>query len=332
SKKQILCIVLFLGLISLIIVYVSNPISFTSFPSLNTETETNSCTIVTYKQLDEWFHSTNNNKSRKTITKIIHQSWKTEILRGKQALWSKTWCEQYPKWHYRLWTDVDNDQFVKDKFPWFYLTYQELYPTILKADSVRYLYMLYYGGMYIDLDYESVKSLEHIIFDKQLVFALLNYNFDSLNSIPNSWFASKPKHSLWSYVIFRIMLKWTKIDSEKTGFWNGKAEFYTGPQALFEGLLFYMQYIEQTSDNFNNRLIHSNENRTMSIGDITFLPPNFLNAYDWMTGIGQDYCSSEKYSFNPTKCKELLKPIYGITYWAHSYGHGHENDTNYLRH
>jgi mannosyltransferase OCH1-like enzyme len=95
--------------------------------------------------LDQWFHS----KPWNSIPKIIHQTWKNKTLRERQARWSRTWCDQYTNWRYHLWTDEENDLFVKTKFPWFYPTFQQLSPAILRADSVRYLYMYYYGGLYV---------------------------------------------------------------------------------------------------------------------------------------------------------------------------------------
>jgi mannosyltransferase OCH1-like enzyme len=100
---------------------------------------------VSVDELDEWFHS----KKWNEIPKIIHQTWKTKTLRPQQAHWSQTWCKQYTDWRYHLWTDEENDLFVQKKFPWFYPTYKQLTPAILKADSVRYLYMLHYGGLYV---------------------------------------------------------------------------------------------------------------------------------------------------------------------------------------
>lgn len=103
------------------------------------------CQHVSVEELDQWFHS----KQWNEIPKIIHQTWKNRTLRERQARWSQTWCEQYPNWRYHLWTDEENEQFVQKRFPWFYSTFKQLSPAILRADSVRYLYMYYYGGLYV---------------------------------------------------------------------------------------------------------------------------------------------------------------------------------------
>lgn len=121
--------------------------SINEISSVQTE-HRNSCQHVSVDELDEWFESNDWNE----IPKIIHQTWKNKTLRERQARWSQTWCDQYPYWRYHLWTDEENDRFVKKRFPWFYPTFLQLSPAILRADSVRYLYMYYYGGLYVSDD------------------------------------------------------------------------------------------------------------------------------------------------------------------------------------
>lgn len=144
-KLLLLSVCLILGFIIITLTIktsssLENPIS-----TLKTSLPSNSCKPISVEELDQWFHS----KQWNEIPKLIHQTWKTNNLRERQARWSQTWCEQYTDWYYRLWTDDENDLFVQTRFPWFYPTYRKLSPAILKVDSVRYLYMLYYGGLYV---------------------------------------------------------------------------------------------------------------------------------------------------------------------------------------
>ncbi len=156
-----------------------------------------------------------------------------------------------------------------------------------------------------------------------------------MNSVPNSWMMSRPNHPLWTYILHRIMLLWSRAtEKERKEFWNGKAEFFTGPQSLFEGLMFYLHSLTYTDQSLD-QLFGNRQNQTsdaiFEVANITFLGPKLMNAFDWMNGVGADVCSAERSTFDETKCKETVKPIYGVTYWSHSYGHGHENDANYLR-
>jgi hypothetical protein len=130
------------------------------------------------------------------------------------------------------------------------------------------------------------------------------------------------------------MLLWSRIsDKEQREFWNGKAEFFTGPQSLFEGLMFYLESNKRIYRSLNDLFVEQGNQTSDSIfnvEDITFLGPRLMNAFDWMTGIGVDVCSAERVTFDEQACKALLKPIYAITYWSHTYGHGHEKDASYL--
>ncbi len=167
-----------------------------------------------------------------------------------------------------------------------------------------------------------------------MVLSLINYAFESMNSVPNSWMASRPNHPLWTYILHRIMILWSRVsDKERNEYWNGKAEFFTGPQSLYEGLMFYLhanQYTDQSLDKLFGDQENQTSNSIFEVANITFLGPKLINAYDWMNGIGADVCSAERSTFNEIECQNIVKPIYAITYWSHSYGHGHDNDTNYL--
>lgn len=46
----------------------------------------------------------------------------------------------------RFWTDAENRELVAKYYPWFLDTYDFLPHPIMKADSVRLLYMHLYGG------------------------------------------------------------------------------------------------------------------------------------------------------------------------------------------
>ena len=47
------------------------------------------------------------------IPKIIHQTWKTDIPPSKWIPFIEKVKKLNPEWEYILWTDADNDEFVK---------------------------------------------------------------------------------------------------------------------------------------------------------------------------------------------------------------------------
>jgi len=109
--------------------------------------------------------------------------------------------ELNPDWKYQLWTDDDNDAFVKEHFPDFYPVFKGFSREIMRADVIRYLIMYKLGGVYLDLDYEVLAPFN--FGDHQLV---LPYNRsidfgDVQNEIGNCFFASEPGHPFWADVI-----------------------------------------------------------------------------------------------------------------------------------
>lgn len=78
------------------------------------------------------------------FVKIIHQSWKTNVIPEKFTDWSDSWREKHPSsegWIHVIWSDEDNLRLVEE----FYSEWLELYlgfPTgIHRADFSRNLYM-----------------------------------------------------------------------------------------------------------------------------------------------------------------------------------------------
>jgi len=66
----------------------------------------------------------------------------------------------HPEWRYLLWTDEDNDRFVKERFPSFLNTFRGYPKAIMRADAIRYLLLYQLGGLYLDLDYEMLSPFD----------------------------------------------------------------------------------------------------------------------------------------------------------------------------
>ena len=156
TRRNISAILLVIFGLVLIVSFISHSSSVQNqFDTLNLSVSSSQCKHVSVAELDQWFQS----KKWNEIPKIIHQTWKNKTLRQRQTRWSQTWCDQYTDWRYHLWTDDENDEFVRTKFPWFYPTFRQLSPVILRADSVRYLYMLHYGGLYVSFEEKTTTLL-----------------------------------------------------------------------------------------------------------------------------------------------------------------------------
>jgi Glycosyltransferase sugar-binding region containing DXD motif len=93
------------------------------------------------------------------IPPVLHQTWKSDVLPEPLARFQARWRTLHPDFEYRLWTDEQNDAFVRDEFPEWYRLYRSFAREIYRADMVRCLYLLRFGGVYIDLDVEPLRAL-----------------------------------------------------------------------------------------------------------------------------------------------------------------------------
>ena len=82
------------------------------------------------------------------ITRLLHQSWKTAQLPERFASWSHSWCACFPDWTHVLWSDADNERFVREHYAWFLPRYRSFRRHIYRVDVVRYLYLHHFGGLY----------------------------------------------------------------------------------------------------------------------------------------------------------------------------------------
>lgn len=139
------------------------------------------------------------------IPRIIHQSWKNESLPNQFKVWSETWKTFNPSYKYMLWTDASNRKLIQDHFPWFLSYFDSFEHNIARADAARYFYMYKYGGIYADLDVESVGSLDTVLRDVELALCRMDSSKDGKNKehmIPNAWMASKPGITLYFFLKF----------------------------------------------------------------------------------------------------------------------------------
>jgi mannosyltransferase OCH1-like enzyme len=61
---------------------------------------------------------------------------------------------------HQTWKDADNEALVREEYPDFWPVYRALPFGIQRVDAVRYLILLRFGGLYADLDAESLQPFD----------------------------------------------------------------------------------------------------------------------------------------------------------------------------
>ncbi|MEM7061700.1 MAG: glycosyltransferase [Cyanobacteria bacterium P01_B01_bin.77] len=163
--------------------------------------------------------------------KIIHQTWKIDTIPEKYAAFVDSIKRNNPDYDYRLWTDRDNRQLIQDQYPWFLSTYDSYTHGIERVDAVRYFILYTYGGVYIDLDMECLRSIDNLFQTGELFFSLEAGPLISNKVVSNAFMAADQGHPFFHYIM-------THLDSFRTQDITFSDVFKnTGPDMVTQQLL-----------------------------------------------------------------------------------------------
>jgi len=145
-----------------------------------------------------------------SIPRIIHQTWKTSRVPEAFRAFQREWQTLHPGYEYRLWTDEDNAAFVEREFPEHVPLYRSFTREIFRADLVRYLYLQKFGGIYVDLDVEPLRSVDCLLAGAEqawlgaepAVHARRLFQRDRVTC--NAVMASVPGHPFWACMLDEI--------------------------------------------------------------------------------------------------------------------------------
>lgn len=145
------------------------------------------------------------------IPKIIHQVWegRTEpCMPTRLQILARTWREQNPDWEYHLWNGEEMDELVEKHFPEYLSMYRSFPYNVQRWDTIRYMILYVYGGVYTDLDTECFKPIEPLLEDVMIGFGEEppEHNFNSSMStlIGNAFMVSEPRCGGWIDILKEI--------------------------------------------------------------------------------------------------------------------------------
>jgi len=159
------------------------------------------------------------------IPKILHQVWLGGQFPDQYKRLRDTWLNKNPDWEYKLWTDADVENFKLENIDKF-LKVNNLGS---KSDIFRYEILYRYGGLYIDTDFECLKSFNDLLY---LDFFTGTGHVD-IPEVFNGLIACKPGHKL-----IRRLIDDVKVSPDKD---YDQIMALTGPKYFSERLFEYIQ-------------------------------------------------------------------------------------------
>jgi mannosyltransferase OCH1-like enzyme len=94
------------------------------------------------------------------MPKKIHQVWLGSPIPTQFKKWGETWKRLNPTWEYKLWTDRDIDSLGGLNR----ILYDSRSNYGIKSDVVRYYILNQFGGIYVDTDFECIKSFDSLTY------------------------------------------------------------------------------------------------------------------------------------------------------------------------
>ena len=151
------------------------------------------------------------------IPKIIHQTWKdfdppADIYFPE---WLESWKKDYPDWEHLLWSDQANESLIMDEYPEFYGVYQSLNKGVERSDLARILYMHKFGGVYVDLDFVSLRPLDPVL-NALPAHIIVGEMAKQEQPVPNAFLASPKGDEFWLRVAIDGMVDFRENDVDKT--------------------------------------------------------------------------------------------------------------------
>lgn len=96
------------------------------------------------------------------VPPIIHHILIGNIDLNKRPTWitARQACiEWHPNYEFKFWDDSLAEKLIQDVYPWFLPTWKSYQYPIQRADSLRYLVLYHYGGIFLDMDLHCRRSL-----------------------------------------------------------------------------------------------------------------------------------------------------------------------------
>lgn len=151
------------------------------------------------------------------IPKIIHQVWegRTEPSMPKRLqILSESWKEENPNWEYHLWNGEEMDRLVETHFPKYLSLYKNFPHNVQRWDSIRYMILYQYGGVYADLDSECFRPIDPLMENVNIGFGEEPpFHDGSMIRIGNAFMASEQGHPGWLAILEEISQNYSEKSS-----------------------------------------------------------------------------------------------------------------------
>jgi mannosyltransferase OCH1-like enzyme len=176
------------------------------------------------------------------IPKIFHRIWLGgNPMPEEFEYYGETWIKNHPDWQMKLWTEDNIPPLMNQK------EFDNEQSMAGKADILRFELLNYYGGVYIDTDFECYKNIEPLIKDLDCFMASEHEGTISIGII-----GAVPKHPIIQKIIEALPGSIRKNKHQTLNIKSGPA-FVTKLLKVNELTVFSEKYFYPTKFPFNQK-------------------------------------------------------------------------------
>lgn len=138
------------------------------------------------------------------IPRIIHQIWTNANDTPPPAIIAElcdTWRENHPGCEHRMWNRISLEQFIAEHHPQALPLLQGYPYDIQRIDVLKYFILHHYGGVYVDVDVENIKSVFKLFREHD---CYLSYDDDTTSIIGNCFIACQPGSTFMAWVLSQL--------------------------------------------------------------------------------------------------------------------------------
>lgn len=190
------------------------------------------------------------------INKIIHQIWVGKYsLPEREARLSREMKEKHPDYEYYLWTD-DNLPEIPERLREMYDVMYSKKDYVYCADMLRWIVVHQYGGWYLDIDWEFIKSLDTLNIDDRsgIVFGHWGVGWKHCDyTITNNVYGFEKEHPLPKHMIDNMPIDLGYGNAPYSPGWTGiEVKRYLGLENEFSNEIWhYHKVVREHLDKHN---------------------------------------------------------------------------------
>lgn len=241
-------------------------------------------------------------KNPNLVPRIIHQTYKTEVLPENFKAWREECKILNPGWEFKLWTDESNLDLVSTYYPELLSMYQGYDVNIKRVDAARYMMLHKYGGVYMDMDLTCLRGFNESTFARENTFYAARQHpkgGDEAQRVANAFMASTPGHPFLSKILAAL---------------NGTKDYHvivaTGPAFLTSLIDGEKGEGMEENDEEKVTVVVDQEN-----GSIVEFPIEAMFSVPFYATTEIEMCAA-----NRTECSEKYHG-YLFSFWTHTWLH-----------